>query len=116
MNVFLVLDIFTDFLDLSGNFNHLKINDNPNMPYERTNADGSETNPIQFSSSDSAKEVKNSDNSANKSFGSIQQKSAADDLSVEDRKKFEDKLKLPLKGKICDCFTFSFHHIFIVLD
>ena len=116
MNVFLVLDIFTDFLDLSGNVNHLKINDNPNMPYKRENPEGSETKPNQSNSSYSVEEVKNFDNSAKKSFGSTQQKSAADYLSDDDKKKFKDKLKLPLKGKVCGSFTFSCNHVFIILD
>ena len=77
-----MLVIFTDILEnLSEEVNQLMIDKNP-------------------------KTTQNPDISANKLFTEIPRKSPAADLSVEDKKRFQDKLKLQLKGE--NLFLFQY--------
>ena len=82
--MFLVLVMFTNTLGLPEKFENLTV----------TNTDASEAKPIQPSGNPSAEEVKNYYNSANKLSPAVIL------LSDEGGKKYEEKLKLLLKGKI----------------
>ena len=81
-----MLVIFTDILEsLSEKVNQLMIDKNPKI-------------------------TQSPNSSANKLFTEIPRKSPAADLSIEDKKRFQDKLKLQLKGE--NLFLFHYFLIF----
>ena len=95
--MFLVLVIFSNFLDLSEKIQNLTL----------TNTDASDAKPIQPSSITLTEEVKNSDDSAHILLLDLPPKNHASYLSDQKRNKCKDKLKFSLKRKIQYLYLYS---------